>query len=103
MSDWECAELCANCGEYLSYSIAQTHWGRPCNYCGAVGHVCPDTIKTSRRFITTTKRWFRPDLGHWEWSGKKEDGGDVPAEFMKGKSISPAVTIAAAGVASGLF
>lgn len=101
---WRSAYLCSSCGEYLSNSVTCTHWGKPCHRCGQVGTYCPDSIHTSRRFICTRKRLFSKDLGYYEWSGRIVGDKGIEEGFIDGRvAMSPTITIAAAGLASGLF
>lgn len=60
---------------------------------------------TARRFVCTKKNLFAADVGYYEWAGVSAGGNDLRDHVvMAGRSISsPIVTIAAAGIASGLF
>ncbi len=111
--DWERADLCAECGVYLSENALYTHWDSLCPNCGAIDNLgCPH-VTTSRRFCVT----YEPNLfarvfkrrdteGFYEWSGKSTDGSQLGAVYFgKHKRIlaSNSTLIAATGIASGLF
>jgi hypothetical protein len=102
---WETAHLCAKCGEYLSTSAVLSHWMKPCHRCGSIGALCPEVIKTSRRFVCTRKYLLKPDEGYYEWSGCTSDNASLSGHpiMVSRKICNPIVTIAAAGIASGLF
>ncbi len=103
---WENAYLCSNCGEYLSSAVTESHWGKPCHNCGATDTYCPNSIQTSRRFVCTKRTgfWFwKKEEGFYEWTGKS-GGYKLEAKYTKGRKIlNTPTTIAAAGIASGLF
>lgn len=101
---WLKTDLCEQCG----YELGDGFCGAreyACPGCGAVGAPFgPDYISTSKRFITTKKKWFGKNEGHWEWSGKSSRGENISGHLMKGRRVLTApMTIAATGVASGLF
>lgn len=108
IGEWVSVDLCAKCGYDLG-DATQNYWGKPCSNCGAVGYFCPESVKTSRRWvITEPKKWYKPwahEVGYWEWSGKSLSGGQIH-DFItsKGRRINTTVTtIVATGIASGLF
>lgn len=102
--EWEVAYLCQECGEYLSNNIAESHWGKPCHRCAQTGSLCPNAVRTARRFVCTKKRLFRQDLGYYEWSGKSSKNVALSGKYISNRSVfNPTMTIAAAGFASGLF
>lgn len=104
--DWQRVDLCIECGEDLGSDVDDNFWMRPCPRCGQIGTFTPNEISTSRRFVCTKRRWFLPDLGYYEWSGKTSGGRDIRnLKIMRGRTIfnSTLIGIAATGVASGLF
>jgi len=103
IDEWVSALLCKSCGTYLGTHVNR-YWGKPCPSCAAVGTYCPPSIQTSRRFICTKKRWFKPDTGYYEWSGKVNGDKPIKPALMTGRVINSTPTlITATGIASGLF
>jgi len=105
--EWHSIELCKSCGIIVhdKYQLGKVPC---CNNCGATSNYVLDVYSTTRRYCYTYippwyKFWERKK-GYYEWSGKHADGGSVPSGLMSGRRISnQTITIAAAGLASGLF
>lgn len=109
---WLRVSLCAHCGFELS---RQAIFDRKiCPNCAATSKICLSTMTTAKRWVLDFKPSFwqkcrgkRP-IGHWEWSGKSDSGPDIHdvTGRVPGRQIASGmntVSIAAAGVASGLF
>jgi hypothetical protein len=109
---WQPVQLCSTCG----YELSRFHIfdNKLCPHCAATATFCLDTLRTAKRWVVDFKPTFwqrctgKKTLGHWEWSGKAEKAADTAAlaKFMPGRHVAGGmntVTIAAAGIASGLF
>jgi hypothetical protein len=109
---WQPVELCAACGCELCHEDIYDRV--VCPNCAITATFCLAVLRTAKRWVST----FRPSFwqrclgkkasGYWEWSGKAENKSDTAAlaKFMPGRRMAGGmnvVTIAAAGIASGLF
>ena len=110
--EWETVDLCKTCGVIVNDRYQIYRNGSPCcSNCGAVSKYVLSTFTTTRRYCYTYKpSWYefwKKVEGYWEWSGKSlsSTGGlSIPSHLMVGRTLSNFTpTIAAAGIASGLF
>ncbi len=112
LGPWLPVSLCKTCGYELDKQAI--YYAKVCPGCAATATFCLDTVLTAKRWVQVLKPtlWQRckgqKPMGYWEWSGKAEGGTDcaVTTGLRPGRRIASGmniVTIAAAGIASGLF
>lgn len=98
---WQVVFLCKSCGEIISKDEIY-YSDNTCRHCGHPSKYLMEHYQTSRRKVRIS------GVTSWEWSGKCVDSpnGGIPSTLMLSmgrKVINPTTTIAAAGLASGLF
>lgn len=108
---WTTVKLCRACGVVVDRH--QVYDKQCCERCGVVGqHLLPYYL-TSYRTVTTYSPTIlerlkgERSISHVEWSGKDQDNQDISnlsVMLNHNRIISmTTTTIAAAGIASGLF
>lgn len=109
---WIPVSLCNCCGIELGDHVI--FYVKVCPNCAATAVFCLAVKRTAKRWVQDFKPtlWQRcqgqKSAGHWEWSGKGVDGVSCvgTTDLIAGRRIAGGmntVTIAAAGIASGLF
>lgn len=112
VGEWRPVSLCATCGFELCDQ--EIYYDKVCPGCAATATFCLNVLRTAKRWVPSFKPSFlqrclgKKELGQWEWSGKAEGSSDCSrvTGLIPGRRIAGGmnvVTIAAAGIASGLF